>query len=65
MFMDCRLLQHHFSDSLLAYTMVTDVGLKELVALKNLTYLALRGTKVTDTGKDELQKALPKCKIEK
>jgi hypothetical protein len=42
---------------------VTDGGLKEPAALKNLTALKLWGTKVTDNGAKELQKALPKCEI--
>ena len=42
---------------------ITDVGLKELVVLKKLTVLDIIGTRVTKTGVDELQKALPKCKI--
>ena len=39
--------------------------LKELAALKALTTVNLIGTKVTDAGVKELQKALPKCKIVK
>jgi hypothetical protein len=42
---------------------VTDAGVKELTALKNLTELDLRCTEVTDAGVQELQYALPKCKI--
>ena len=33
---------------------MTDAGLKELRALKNLTSLALNSTKVTDAGLKEL-----------
>ena len=44
---------------------MTDVGLKELAALKNLTSLSLHLTKGTDAGVEELQKALPKCQIDK
>ena len=46
-------------------TKVTDAGLKELAPLKNLEELHLKGTKVTDAGVKELQKALPKCEIQK
>ena len=38
----------------LAFTDVTDVGVKELAALKNLTTLSLRLTQVTDAGVKEL-----------
>jgi internalin A len=44
-------------------TKVTDVDLKELAALKNLTTLNMSGPLGTDAGRQELQKALPKCKI--
>jgi hypothetical protein len=44
-------------------TGVTDAGLKDLTALKELRSLNLFETKVTDAGVKELQKALPKCKI--
>ena len=46
-------------------TNVTDVGVKALVSLKNLTALELGRTKVTERGVEELQYALPKCKIER
>ena len=42
---------------------VTDAGLKELAGLKGLRKLYLFGTKVTDAGVADLQKALPDCKI--
>ena len=42
---------------------VTDAGLKELTALKELQTLDLTGTQVTDSGVAALQKALPDCKI--
>ena len=47
----------------LAGTKVTDAGLKELKDLKQLTYLQLGHTGVTDDGVADLQKALPGCKI--
>jgi len=42
---------------------VTDVGMKELAALKNLTWLYLDRTKVKAKGLEELRKALPRCKV--
>jgi hypothetical protein len=42
---------------------MTDEGLKELAALKNLTSLDIGNTQVTGEGIKELQKALPNCKI--
>ena len=47
----------------LANPKVTDAELKELGALKNLTTLDLRFTKVTAAGLKDLQKALLNCKI--
>ncbi len=47
------------------YSKVTDKGLKALSSLKNLTDLDLSLTDVTEAGVEELQKALPKCKISK
>jgi hypothetical protein len=44
---------------------VTDASLKELAALRNLTSLKLKDTYATDEGVKELQKALPKCTIER
>jgi hypothetical protein len=44
-------------------TKVTDAGLKELVALVNLSELTLWDTKVTDEGAQALRSALPKCHI--
>jgi internalin A len=42
---------------------VTDAGLKELAGMKGLQSLELYGTKVTDAGAAELQKALPTLTI--
>jgi internalin A len=42
-------------------TNVTDTGLKELAAIKQLRFLHLNETKVTDKGVEELKKALPEC----
>jgi Leucine-rich repeat (LRR) protein len=47
----------------LADTRVTDAGLKKVAALKNLRYLDLSGTPVTNAAVQELQKALPRCEI--
>jgi eukaryotic-like serine/threonine-protein kinase len=41
----------------------TDEGLAHLKGCPNLTRLEVQNTKVTAAGVDELQKALPKCKI--
>ena len=42
---------------------MTDAGLKHLAGLKNLASLDLQSSRVTAAGVDELQKALPRCKI--
>lgn len=42
---------------------LTDRGVKELAGFKSLTVLSLYRTGVTDTQANELQQALPKCKI--
>jgi hypothetical protein len=47
----------------LAYTPITDAGLKEMAKLQQLTTLYLTDTKITKAGVAELKKALPKCKI--
>jgi|SRR5579872_1559875 len=44
-------------------TKVTDSGLVHLSGLTNLELLYLHATPVTDEGIEELQKALPDCKI--
>jgi DNA-binding PadR family transcriptional regulator len=45
-------------------TQITDAGLKELAKLQQLTKLDLSGCEqITDAGVAELQKALPKCEI--
>ena len=45
---------------------ITDKGLNYLKSMSSLKYLSLgEHTKVTDAGVAELQKALPKCKIER
>ena len=42
---------------------ITDSGLQHLKGLKKLKELNLTNTQVTDTGVEEIQQALPKCKI--
>ena len=44
-------------------TQVTDAGLARLNGLTKLQMLELHATKVTDAGVEDLQKALPNCKI--
>jgi hypothetical protein len=44
---------------------VTDAGLARLKGLIDLEDLNLKGTKVTDAGVQELQKALPRVKVER
>jgi len=44
-------------------TVVSDAGLKHLKTLVNLETLMLQQTGVTDEGVEELQQALPNCKI--
>jgi hypothetical protein len=46
-------------------TVVSNAGLKHLVSLRQLERLDLKGTKVTDAGVKELQRALPKCQVER
>ena len=42
---------------------LTDKGLQHLKRLSQLQTLDVSGTKVTDAGTDDLQRALPKVKI--
>ena len=44
---------------------MTDAGLEHLKGLTKLQSLDLRNTQVTDAGVKGLQKALPKCKIDR
>jgi uncharacterized membrane protein len=59
-FKDCK----NLTGLTLSETQVSDTGIKHLAGLKNLGSLDLRGTKATAAGVAELQKALPKCKID-
>jgi len=47
----------------LGHTQVTDAGLKHLKGLAHLKELVVNETKVTDEGVEELELALPNCKI--
>ncbi len=44
-------------------TQITDKGLKKLAVLTNLLEIQLGGTQVTDKAMEDLQKALPECKV--
>ena len=44
---------------------ITDAGLAHIKGLTQLQVLNLGGTKITDAGVADLQKALPNCKITK
>ena len=44
-------------------TAVTDAGLQHLRLLKGPTTIYLSGTKVTEQGAQELQAALPDCRV--
>lgn len=46
-------------------TSITDVGLKELKALKSLRHVILFDTVVTNEGAKALQKAMPNLTIER
>jgi hypothetical protein len=50
---------------MLSLTQITDAGLDHLKGLTKLERLDLKGTKVTDDGVTKLQRALPRCKINK
>ena len=45
-------------------TMVSDEGLVNLYGLKNLEFLRINSTHITQAGIDKLQMALPNCEIE-
>ena len=46
-------------------TKITDAGLEHLKAMSSLSRLCLAGTATTSEGIKKLQRALPKCKIER
>lgn len=47
----------------LGATRVTDAGMKHLVRLKNLEYLSLHGTEVSDLRRQQLRLLLPNCRV--
>ena len=50
----------------LGHTQITDAGLVHLARLTKLRYLSLKpNPQITDTCVKKLQKALPKCMIER
>ena len=42
---------------------ISDVGLKEIAKLTQLTSLSITSDYATEAGRDELQKALPNCEM--
>ena len=50
---------------MLGLTQITDAGLDHLKGLTKLERLDLKGTRVTEDGVARLQRALPRCKINK
>jgi len=46
-------------------TEITDDGLKELAALKNLKELQLSFTQVTDDGVKQFEAAVPGCQVKR
>jgi len=47
----------------LSETQVSDVGLRQLEQFKKLKHINLRGTLVTEEGKNRLRLALPQAKV--
>ncbi|MBC7819625.1 MAG: hypothetical protein IAG10_22315 [Planctomycetaceae bacterium] len=47
----------------LGATRVTDAGMKFLVGLKNLEYLSLHGTEVSELRRQQLRLLLPNCRV--
>lgn len=47
----------------LGATRVTDAGMKHLVGLKNLEYLSLHGTEVSELRRQQLRLLLPNCRV--
>ncbi len=47
----------------LGATRVTDAGMKHLVGLKDLEYLSLHGTEVSEQRRSQLRLLLPNCRV--
>ncbi len=47
----------------LGATRVTDVGMRHLVGLKDLEYLSLHGTEVSEQRRQQLRLLLPNCRV--
>ena len=47
----------------LGATRVTDAGMKHFVGLKNLEYLSLHGTEVSEQRRQQLRLLLPNCRV--
>ncbi len=47
----------------LGATRVTDAGMKHFVVLKNLEYLSLHGTEVSEQRRQQLRLLLPNCRV--
>jgi len=53
----------HLQRLYLGATRVTDAGMKHLVGLKELEYLSLHGTEVSEQRRSQLRLLLPNCQI--
>ncbi len=54
----------YFGTDTLVRSDVTDAGLQHLQGLKNLEWLDVSGTKVTESGAKQFAESRPKCKVE-
>ncbi len=53
----------HIERLYLGATRVTDAGMKHLVGLKELEYLSLHGTEVSEQRRHQLRLLLPNCRV--
>ena len=53
----------HLERLYLGATRVTDAGMKHLVGLKELEYLSLHGTEVSEQRRQQLRLLLPNCRV--